>query len=148
MRCKANMPILLMQPCQRNVKTSRLTAIKRGRNSMRQLRLTTLGGLRFHFDGDCEIRLSTRKTAALMVYLCMHAGRRLAREALCGLLWGDKSEIQARHSLSQALSEARKAFGDDFIQTDGCVVWINASRVWVDAFELTRLAIEKTLSSL
>jgi len=115
---------------------------------MRQLRLTTFGGLRFHFDGDCEIRLSTRKTAALMVYLCMHAGRRLAREALCGLLWGDKSEIQARHSLSQALSEARKAFGDDFIQTDGCVVWINASRVWVDAFELTRLAIEKTLSSL
>jgi len=114
---------------------------------MRQLRLTTFGGLRFHFGSDCEIRLSTRKTAALMVYLCMHAGRRLAREALYSLLWGDKSEIQARHSLSQALSEIRKVFGDDFIQTDGRVIWVNPSQVWVDAFELTRLTIEKTLSS-
>ncbi len=114
---------------------------------MRQLRLTTFGGLRFQF-GDDAVRLSTRKTAALMAYLCMHAGRRLAREALCGLFWGEKSETQARHSLSQALSEARKAFGDDFIQTDGRVIWINASQVWVDAFELTRLTIEKTVSSL
>ncbi len=114
---------------------------------MRQLRLTTFGGLRFQF-GDDEVRLSTRKTAALMAYLCMHAGRRLAREALCGLFWSEKSETQARHSLSQALSEARKAFGDDFIQTDGRVIWINANQVWVDAFELLRLISEKTLSSL
>jgi PAS domain S-box-containing protein len=115
---------------------------------MRQLRLTTFGGLRFQFGDDCEIRLSTRKTAALVAYLCMHAGRRLVREALCGLFWGEKSETQARHSLSQALSEARKAFGDGFIQTDGRVIWINASQVWVDAFELTRLTLEKTALSL
>jgi len=114
---------------------------------MRQLRLTTFGGLRFQF-GDDEIRLSTRKTAALMAYLCMHAGRRLAREALCGLLWGEKSEPQARHSLSQALSEARKAFGDDLIQSDGRVIWIHASHVWVDALELIRLVGEKTMTSL
>jgi PAS domain S-box-containing protein len=114
---------------------------------MRQLRLTTFGGLRFQF-GDDEVRLSTRKTAALVAYLCMHAGRRIAREALCGLLWSEKSEIQARHSLSQALSEARRAFGDDFIQSDGRVIWVNASQVLVDAFELTRLSIEKTVASL
>jgi len=115
---------------------------------MRQLRLSTFGGLRFQFGDDCEIRLSTRKTAALIAYLGMHAGRRIAREALCGLLWGDRTEIQARHSLSQALSEARKSFGDDLIRADGRVVWIDASQVWVDAFELTRLTIEKTMSSL
>src|SRR5258708_5778538 len=133
MRCKANMLILLMQPCQGNVKTSRLTAIKSGGTSMRQLRLTTFGGLRFHFDGDCEIGLGRRKRGARVVSLCRQGGRRLAREALGGPLGGEKSEIRARHSLSQALSEARKAFGEDFIQTDGRVIWINASRVWVDA---------------
>jgi PAS domain S-box-containing protein len=115
---------------------------------MRQLRLTTFGGLRFQFGDDCEVRLSTRKTAALMAYLCMHAGRRLTRESLCGLLWSEKSETQARHSLSQALSEARKTFGDDFVQTDGRMIWIDASRVWVDTFELIRLTHEKTVSSL
>lgn len=114
---------------------------------MRQLRLTTFGGLHFHID-DREIGFSTRKTAALIVYLAMHAGRRIAREALCGLLWGDRTENQARHSLSQALSEVRKSFGGDLIRSDGRVVWIDASQVWVDAFELTRLTIEKTVSSL
>lgn len=115
---------------------------------MRQLRLTTFGGLRLHFGEDCEVRLSTRKTAALIAYLGMHAGRRIAREALCGLLWGDRTESQARHSLSQALSEVRKSVGEELIRSDGRVVWIDASHIWVDAFELTRLTIEKTLSSL
>lgn len=115
---------------------------------IRQLRLTTFGGLRFHYGDDVEIRLSTRKTAALLAYLCMHTGRRISREFLCGLLWGDKTEAQARHSLSQALSEVRKRFGDDLIRGDGDVVWIDASQVWVDAFELTRLTIDKTVASL
>ncbi len=115
---------------------------------MRQLRVTTFGGLRLHFDGDREVRLSTRKTAALVAYLCMNAGRRLAREGLRGLLWADKSESHARHSLSQALSEARKAFGDGFIQTDGQAIWVDAARVWVDAIELPRLTTERHLSSL
>lgn len=115
---------------------------------MRQLRVTTFGGLRLYFGGDREVRLSTRKTAALVAYLCMNAGRRLPRESLRGLLWADKSESHARHSLSQALSEARRAFGDDLIQTDGQAIWIDAARVWVDAAELSRLVSEKTLSSL
>jgi PAS domain S-box-containing protein len=115
---------------------------------MRQLHVTTFGGLQLHYGRDCEVRLSTRKTAALIAYLCLHAGRRVSREALRGLLWADKSESQARHSLSQALSEARKAFGDDLIQTDGPTIAIDATRVWVDAIELPRLASENTLSSL
>ena len=115
---------------------------------MRQLRVTTFGGLRLHFGGDCEVRLSTRKTSALVAYLSMHAGRRLSREALRGLLWADKSESQARHSLSQALSEARGTFGDDLIHIEGQAIWIDATRIWVDALELPRLAAEKTLSSL
>jgi PAS domain S-box-containing protein len=115
---------------------------------MHRLRVTTFGGLRLHYGGDCEVRLSTRKTAALVAYLCMNAGRRLPREGLRGLLWADKSESHARHSLSQALSETRRAFGDGLIQTDGQSIWIDATRVWVDAVELPRLASEKTLSSL
>ncbi len=55
---------------------------------MRQLRLTTFGGLHFHID-DREIGFSTRKTAALIVYLAMHAGRRLRAKhcvVFCGAI--------------------------------------------------------------
>ena len=41
---------------------------------IRQLRLTTFGGLRFHYGDDVEIRLSTRKTAALLAEQLKKAG--------------------------------------------------------------------------
>ena len=114
---------------------------------MRQLRVTTFGGLRFQF-GTSDIRFSTRKTAALLTYLAMQAGKRIAREALCDLLWSERTEAQARHSLSQALSEVRRTIGDGIVHSDGRVAWIEADQVWVDAVELARLTLEKTLSSL
>jgi PAS domain S-box-containing protein len=114
---------------------------------MRHLRVTTLGGLRFHL-GSNEIRFSTKKTAVLLAYLAMQAGRRISREALCDLLWSDRPDAQARHSLSQALSEIRRAVGDDIVNSDGRIAWIDAGQVWVDAFELARLTADKTLSSL
>jgi PAS domain S-box-containing protein len=115
---------------------------------MRQLQLTTFGGMRFHYADDTEVRLSTRKTAGLLAYICLHAGRRIAREFLCGLLWGDKTEALARHSLNQALSEIRKKFGEALVRSDADVVWIDANAVWVDAFELKRLTVDKTTASL
>lgn len=115
---------------------------------MPSLSLTTFGGLRLFRGDDREVRLSTRKTAALVAYLGMHAGRRFSRESLCGLFWTDKSDSQARHSLSQALSDIRKAFGDGLVHTDGQSMWIDASQVWIDACELPRLVSEHTLSSL
>lgn len=48
-----------------------------------------------------------RKARALLAWLALHAGRPISRERLCGLLWGDRGEEQARASLRQTLLELR-----------------------------------------
>jgi len=115
---------------------------------MSRLSLTTFGGLRFFLGDNREVRLPTRKTAALVAYLGMHAGRRFSREALSGLFWTDKTDSQARHSLSQALSDIRKTFGEGLVHTDGQAAWMDPKRINIDACELPRLVSERTLSSL
>ena len=42
---------------------------------MRQLRVTTFGGLRLQLETDREVRLTTRKTAALVAFIAMHGER-------------------------------------------------------------------------
>src|SRR5882757_8898972 len=119
-----------------------------GGSDMSRLSLTTFGGLRFFLGDNREVRLPTRKTAALVAYLGMHAGRRFSREALSGLFWTDKTDSQARHSLSQALSDIRKTFGEGLVHTDGQAAWMDPKRINIDACELPRLVSERTLSSL
>ena len=53
--------------------------------------------------------MSTKKAAALLAYLALQPGQVHARPKLAALLWGDRSEAQARDSLRQALSLLRKA---------------------------------------
>lgn len=48
-----------------------------------------------------------RKARALLAWLALHPGRPVSRERLCGLLWGDRAEEQARGSLRQALFELK-----------------------------------------
>ncbi|HUG28422.1 MAG TPA: AAA family ATPase, partial [Gemmatimonadales bacterium] len=60
-----------------------------------------------------------RKHLALLVYLHC-AGRRGANRAtLLDLLWGEKPEAAARHSLNEALRVIRRSVGDGAISTDG-----------------------------
>ncbi|WP_170979257.1 AAA family ATPase [Roseomonas sp. HF4] len=57
--------------------------------------------------------LPTRKAEALLAVLALADGAICPRERLTALLWGDRGEAQARHSLSQALSSIRTALGND-----------------------------------
>ena len=59
-----------------------------------------------------QLSLRNRKSRALLAYLALHHGEKCRREALAGLLWGDRAETQARRSLRQALTEIRAALGD------------------------------------
>ncbi|MFA7432029.1 MAG: AAA family ATPase, partial [Rhodospirillaceae bacterium] len=88
------------------------------------------------------IRLPTRKAEALVAYLAMEAGRPHRRDTLMELLWGDRGDKQARHSLSQTLFSLRKAFGDaaDCLVTDGDGIMLAPDLVTVDAREFQRLA--------
>jgi TolB-like protein len=48
-----------------------------------------------------------RKARALLAWLALHPGRPTSRERLCGLLWGERADEQARASLRQALFELK-----------------------------------------
>ena len=75
---------------------------------MVKVNLALLGGLRLQTDSGEPVPLSTKKVGALLAYLALHPGQAQARAKLATLLWGDRSEVQARESLRQALSLVRK----------------------------------------
>ncbi|NIP80820.1 MAG: AAA family ATPase [Gemmatimonadetes bacterium] len=63
-------------------------------------------------DGEVPPELLWRKNLALLAYLAMAPDRRAGREQLTGLLWGDKPDAAARHSLAEALRVLRRCTGD------------------------------------
>src|SRR5882672_5690505 len=102
--------------------------------------LKTFGNLRFEDESGRELRAPTRKTAALAAYLAMRPDKRVAREAIACLLWGDKKDTHARHSLSQAISDVRHAFGEQLIRVDSQFVWSPGQAADVDALRIADLA--------
>src|SRR3989442_15981520 len=71
-----------------------------------------LGPARVTVDGaDAPPELLWRKHLALLVYLARSPRKSRTREHLVGLLWRDRDEKQARHSLSEALRVLRRGVG-------------------------------------
>jgi DNA-binding SARP family transcriptional activator len=106
------------------------------------IELKTLGPIEIRVDGEEPPReLLWRKNLALLLYLARSPGRRRSREHLVGLLWGDKPDATARHSLNEALRVLRKAGDDGLIESVGDQVVLDASGVRIDVEELeARLA--------
>ena len=102
------------------------------------VQIKALGPPRFLLDG-VACRAATRKATALTAYLAMQPDRRFRREAIADLLWGDKDECKARHSLCQAITDARSAFGRDILGTDSGHIWSPQGSAAVDALLLERL---------
>lgn len=73
-----------------------------------------------------------KKHLALLVYLALSPRRTRTREHLTGLLWGDKVEQAARHSLNEALRVLRKSVGDDRLLTDATSVSLAEGAVTLD----------------
>jgi len=68
-----------------------------------------LGPVRITVAGaDAPAELLWRKHVALLVYLARSPRRSRTRDHLIGLLWSDRDEKQARHSLSEALRVFRR----------------------------------------
>ncbi len=81
-----------------------------------------------------------RKHLALLIYLARSPKRTRTREHLTGLLWPDKDESAAKHSLNEALRIVRKVAGDDAIDTAAGQVRLAAAAVELDADDLELLA--------
>jgi len=82
------------------------------------IRCRLLGPVEVTADGGpAPQELLWRKNLALLVYLA-RSPRGRTRDHLVGLLWPEKQETQARHSLNEALRVLRRAVGEDAVQSD------------------------------
>ena len=104
------------------------------------LEIRLLGGFELApTDGSPPGRLGP-KSQGLLAVLAMSRGQLLTRSRLAGLLWGERDEDLARHSLSQALTTIRTALGptaSDIVvaEPEGVALAKDRLKLDVDDFE-------------
>jgi len=76
------------------------------------LRVTLLGGFEAGLASGATVSLPTKKAQALLAYLGLRAGQSHPRDKLAALLWGEKTDDQARDGLRHALVALRRALAD------------------------------------
>jgi len=86
--------------------------------------------------GPAPSELLWRKNLALLIYLARSPKRTRSRDHLVGLLWGDKPESAARHSLNEAIRVLRKYLGADGMESEAGQVRLaqDALELDIDAF--------------
>lgn len=99
------------------------------------LRLFTLGELRLETD-EGHVLSRRRKPLVLLAYLARRAPKSASRTELTTLLWGERAEERARHSLRQALLDVKQLVGDA-IEITHDAVCVDATTIELDivAFE-------------
>ena len=117
---------------------------------MAQIRVNLLGGFAAVGADGRALTLPTRKAEAVLALLACRGGEALPRERVIGLLWGDRGDKQARHSLSQTLTSIRNALGDspDPFLAERESLAINPDVVSADVVDLETLADRGDLESL
>lgn len=100
----------------------------------------TLGPVGLSVDGaPAPPELLWRKHLALLVYLA-RSPRGRTREHLIGLLWPEKPESAARHSLNEAIRVLRRYLGESSVDTSAGQVRLGADSVRLDVDRLEELA--------
>jgi DNA-binding SARP family transcriptional activator len=101
----------------------------------------TLGPVEVTLDGGpAPAELLWRKNLAMLIYLARSPRRTRSRDHLVGLLWGDRSEAAARHSLSEALRVIRRHAGETSVEASGGQIRLAPGVVEVDVEHLEQLA--------
>ena len=101
----------------------------------------TLGPLAIAVDGgEPPPELLWRKHVALLVYLARSPHRTRTREHLIGVLWGDRPEPAARHSLREAVHVLRRCAGEPAVDASGEQIRLAEAAVDLDVHRLEALA--------
>jgi TolB-like protein/Flp pilus assembly protein TadD len=109
------------------------------------LRLRLLGNFRVWREPEGEVPIRSKKGQALLAFLALEGARRHSREKLATLLWGDRPEEQARHSLRQSVLSLRKTLGNGeppALLADGDTLALNPDAIEVDVRAFERLAAQ------
>jgi len=91
------------------------------------------------------------KPQALLAFLAINQGRPVAREELAGLLWGERSEGLARHSLNQALTSIRAALAPaaaQMLRSGAEAIQLVDDRLDLDVASFERAARDAARASL
>src|SRR6266566_3946542 len=97
----------------------------------------TLSPVSVEVDGaGAPTELMWRKNIALVVYLARSPKRARTRDHLIGLLWGDKPDDKARHSLNEAVGTLRPYVGEGGLDSDAAQVRLNPGAVQLDVDQL------------
>lgn len=110
---------------------------------MCQLRVRIFGGLLIHRGQSRLPFFPTRKSESLFGFLVTHRGRLVHRDLLCGQLWGEHTETEARKALRTALWRIRSVVEPEPADR-GTVLRVESDKLglvasappWVDAWEL------------
>jgi TolB-like protein/two-component SAPR family response regulator len=117
-----------------NVKRAQVRQLQSAADAV-GLRIRLLGPMTVTIDGR-PVAIAAKKARALLGYLALREGTEVARGVLTGLLWGERSEDQARASLRQTLSELKSALGEaaasSIRATKEAIAWVPGS-AWIDA---------------
>lgn len=125
-----------------NVKAAQVRQL-RSAGDAQGLCIRLLGPVTIVNDGK-PVAVTSKKARALVGYLALREGTEVPRSILTGLLWGERSEEQARGSLRQTLSELRAALSASpappIAATKESVTWSRGS-AWIDAKVLEDAAV-------
>jgi TolB-like protein/Tfp pilus assembly protein PilF len=119
----------------------------------RIMRIKLFGGLEITGPGAAEVKFAVRKSALVLAILVMSGPKGIRRERLCGLLWADRGEPQARASLRQALVELRRLIVTDGtpdlkVTGDSDVIALTATSDDADVWHFDELLKAKDLPAL
>lgn len=106
------------------------------------INLVLFGGFTAQRPDGGAVELPTRKAEALLAYLACRAGEAQPRDRLTALLWGERADAQARHSLSQTLTSIRRALsgGASILNVDRDTVTLRAGAAEIDVASFKRRA--------
>lgn len=115
---------------------------------MARIVVRMLGGFSAAKSDGTVLTFPTRKSEALLAVLLCRRGEPQSRERLASLLWGDRSDRQARHSLSQTLTSIRCVAGAELFVADRESIGLGPDAAEGDAADFLDLSSRDDATSL